>query len=148
MNGCTSGGGEPAGDEGAPLGAMTLYPLPESVPLARRWFTKLIAPYGVTCRIDECLVMISELVTNAILHGQSDEEWQVRVEWYREGDGLRVDVHSPGHPGRVRMRPPSQEYLFGRGLHLVNELADRWAVGSSRFGGTVVSFTVADAWRL
>lgn len=80
------------------LGAMILHPTPESVPRARRWFRKFIVPYNPACSIDDCALLISELVTNAILYGQSDETWVVRVEWFREGASLRVEVHNPGFP--------------------------------------------------
>lgn len=64
------------------LGAMILHPEPESVPRARRWFRKFIAPYSPACSIDDCTLMISELVTNAIRYGKSDDPWLVRVEWF------------------------------------------------------------------
>ncbi|MFE3328018.1 ATP-binding protein [Streptomyces sp. NPDC059176] len=128
------------------LGAMTLHPEPESVPRARRWFRKFIAPYNPACSIDDCALMISELVTNAIRYGESDDRWLVRVEWYREGTALRVDVHNPGFPANVRVRHPEATDAQGRGLLLVDSIADSWSAGPSRLGGTVVSFVVADAW--
>ncbi len=63
------------------LGAMILHPTPESVPRARRWFRAFIVPYNPACSIDDCALLISELVTNAIRYGQADETWKVRVEW-------------------------------------------------------------------
>ncbi|MFF3257374.1 ATP-binding protein [Actinacidiphila glaucinigra] len=135
------------GAEGdAVLGAMTLYPVPESVSRARRWFRRFIAKHEVACSVDDCVLMISELVTNAILYGRAEEAWLVRVEWRREGKSLRVDVHSPGFPASVRLRYPAANEAHGRGLWLVNALADSWRAGPSRFGGTVVSFEMADAW--
>ncbi|MFH8438313.1 ATP-binding protein [Streptomyces sp. NPDC018007] len=128
------------------LGAMTLHPEPESVPRARRWFRKFIAPYNPACSVDDCTLMISELVTNAILYGQADDPWLVRVEWYREGTALRVDVHNPGFPVNVRVRHPEANDAHGRGLLLVDSIADSWRSGPSWHGGTVVSFVVADAW--
>jgi anti-sigma regulatory factor (Ser/Thr protein kinase) len=128
------------------LGAMTLHPVAESVPRARRWFRKFIAPYNPACSIDDCALMISELVTNAILYGRADETWAVRVEWYREETSLRIEVHNPGFPANVRMRQPGANDAHGRGLLLVDSIADSWHSGPSRFGGTVVSFVVADAW--
>ncbi|MEV6960976.1 ATP-binding protein [Streptomyces sp. NPDC051207] len=128
------------------LGAMTLHPEPESVPRARRWFRRFIAPYNPACSIDDCTLMISELVTNAILYGKSDEPWLVRVEWYRQENALRVDVHNPGLPTEVQLRQPEAGDAHGRGLLLVDSIADSWHSGPSRFGGTVVSFLVADAW--
>ncbi|MFE0806761.1 ATP-binding protein [Streptomyces sp. NPDC058848] len=133
--------------EGSPwLGAMTLHPVPESVPRARRWFRKFIAPYNPACSVDDCALMISELVTNAILYGRADEEWRVRVEWFREKTSLRVEVHNPGFPANVRLRRPDANDAHGRGLLLVDAMAESWHSGPSRFGGTVVSFVMADAW--
>ncbi|MEU6540806.1 ATP-binding protein [Streptomyces sp. NPDC047000] len=128
------------------LGAMTLHPTPESVPRARRWFRKFIAPYDPACSVEDCTLMISELVTNAIRYGQADESWVVRVEWFREGAALRVEVHNPGFPASVRLRRPDADDAHGRGLLLVDSIAESWHSGPSRFGGTVVSFLVADAW--
>jgi anti-sigma regulatory factor (Ser/Thr protein kinase) len=120
--------------------------LPESVSRARQWFRTFIAPHNLACSVDDCTLMISELVTNAVLYGQADDEWRVRVEWFREGTCLRVAVHNPGFPASVRMRQPRASDAHGRGLRLVNSLAHSWLAGPSRFGGTVVSFVVADAW--
>ncbi|MFE0363697.1 ATP-binding protein [Streptomyces griseoaurantiacus] len=128
------------------LGAMTLYPVAESVHLARRWFRKFIAPYNPACSVDDCVLMISELVTNAIVYGRSDEVWRVRVEWFRDGTSLKVDVHNAGFPARVRLRQPDAVDAHGRGLLLVDSIAESWHAGPSRFGGTVVSFVMADAW--
>ncbi|MFD5160354.1 ATP-binding protein [Streptomyces hawaiiensis] len=128
------------------LGAMTLHPVAESVPRARYWFRKFLAPYNPACSIDDCALMISELVTNAILYGRADETWVVRVEWYRVETSLRIEVHNPGFPANVQMRQPEANDAHGRGLLLVDSIAESWHSGPSRFGGTVVSCDVADAW--
>jgi anti-sigma regulatory factor (Ser/Thr protein kinase) len=126
---------------------MTLYPVPESVHRARRWFRKFAAPYYLACSIDDCVLMLSELVTNAILYGEAEESWRVRVEWSRVGQALRVNVHNPGFPADVRLRDPEANDAHGRGLLLVDALSDSWSAGPSRFGGTVVSFQIDDAWK-
>ncbi|THA72956.1 ATP-binding protein [Streptomyces sp. A0958] len=128
------------------LGAMTLHPIPESVPRARRWFRKFIAPYNPACSVDDCVLMISELVTNAVLYGRSDDEWVVRVEWFRDGTSLRVEVHNPGTPAGVCLRRPDAGDAHGRGLLLVDSIAESWHCGPSPLGGTLVAFVVADAW--
>jgi anti-sigma regulatory factor (Ser/Thr protein kinase) len=125
---------------------MTLHPSPESVPRARRWFRKFIAPYNPACSVDDCVLMISELVTNAIVYGESDEVWRVRVEWFREGASLKVEVHNAGFPAGGKLRRPDAADAHGRGLLLVDSIADSWHSGPSHFGGTVVSFVMADAW--
>lgn len=128
------------------LGAMTLHPVAESVPRARRWFRKFLTPYQPACSVDDCVLLLSELVTNAVVHGTSDAPWLVRVEWFRAGTSLRVEVHNQGLPESVRLRRPDADDAHGRGLQLVDSVADSWHAGPSRFGGTVVSFEMADVW--
>jgi two-component sensor histidine kinase len=96
--------------------------------------------------LDDCLLMISELVTNAVLYGRAEKERRVRVEWWRDGESLRVDVHNLGFPANVRMREPSVSRAHGRGLFLVGELSDGRHAGPSRYGGTLVSFVIHKAW--
>lgn len=134
------------GATGEQLGAMTLYPVPESVPRARRWFRQLIARHEPGCSLDDCLLMISELVTNAVMYAEAEEEWRVRVDWWRDQGALRVRVHSPGFPAKVRMKQPSSGDEHGRGLWLVDVLADGWRVEPSECGGTTVSFVLNKAW--
>lgn len=91
--------------------------------------------------------MVSELVTNAILYGQADEPWHVRVHWSRVGEALRVEVHNPGCPALGRLRTPEVTEAHGRGLLLVDELADEWWAGPSMHGGTLVAFVVHRAFE-
>lgn len=128
------------------LGSMPLRPAPESVAKARRWFVNLTASKGLSCSVDDCVLMISELVTNAVMHSTNTAGRLLHVESWRVGKALRVDVHSPGAPNQVRIRQPAPEDETGRGLQLVNRLADSWQVGTSHYGGTVVSFRLDHAW--
>jgi anti-sigma regulatory factor (Ser/Thr protein kinase) len=139
---------DPRGPEARrePEGAMALYPVPESVARARRWFRNFLEPHKPACSIDDCVLMISELVTNAVLYGEAEDAWRVRVEWCREGPGLHVEVHNPGSPFKVRMLESPEDSEHGRGLCLVDALADSWDIKPSKYGGTVVSFVMTDAW--
>ncbi len=128
------------------LGMMLLQPTPDSAARARRWFRRFIVPYQPQRSVDDCVLLISELVTNAILYGQSDETWLVRVEWFREKTSLRVDVHNPGAPAAVHLCQPDTDDAHGRGLLLVDSIATSWNHGPSHYGGTKVSFVMADAW--
>nr|BFD84089.1 ATP-binding protein [Streptomyces sp. Xyl84] len=120
-------------EESPRLGMMLLRPTPESAPRARRWFRRFIAPYRPLCSIDDCVLMVSELVTDAVLHGRSDAAWLVRVEWFRAGPSLRVVVHNPGLPASVRLRRPDTDDPHGRGLLLVDALAASWRSAPSPF---------------
>ncbi|MGN9792657.1 ATP-binding protein [Streptomyces sp. OZ13] len=147
MTGAEARRDEPAA-RAVSVGRMTLYPEAESVARARRWFRKFLEPYDLSCSLDDCVLMISELVTNAILYGEAEEAWRVRVEWWRVGASLRVDVHNPGFPANVRMRQPAADEAHGRGLGLVNELASSWSAEPSPLGGTMVSFSMDGAWKV
>ncbi|MBB5105999.1 anti-sigma regulatory factor (Ser/Thr protein kinase) [Streptomyces spectabilis] len=131
-----------------PLGGMILYPVPESVGRARRWFRTFTESLHLGCSVvDDCVLMVSELVTNAVLYGRADGPWRVRVDWYRVGGALRVEVHNPGCPAHVRLRSPSATEAHGRGLLLVDALADEWWSAPSRHGGTLVAFVVHQAFK-
>ena len=82
------------------------------------------------------VLLVSELVTNAILHAGPP----VTLRANADGGRLRVEVHdgapqppvvkSPGDPGG----PPPER---GRGLFLVASLADRWGWEGRATGKTV-----------
>jgi anti-sigma regulatory factor (Ser/Thr protein kinase) len=74
--------------------------------------------------IEAARVLVSELVTNAVVHARSPS---IRVEVVVHEPSFRVSVHddepnSLPSPERV---PP--DALGGRGLLLVEHLASRWA---------------------
>lgn len=81
---------------------------------------------------DAAALVVSELVTNALLHTSSE----VIVCALREEHGrLRIEVTDQGDPGPVpapRIAEPDQEH--GRGLLLVTRLADAWGVATASSG--------------
>ena len=72
---------------------------------------------------DVVALLVSETVTNAIKHADPP----VELRLHREGDRLRVEVcdTSPRRPV-VRTYDPDRE--SGRGMELVEALADTWGV--------------------
>ncbi|MCG6493010.1 SpoIIE family protein phosphatase [Kitasatospora sp. A2-31] len=91
----------------------------------RRW--------GVAELIDTAELLSSELVTNAIRHTDRDAMFTARL--YREADGdgeggrarLRVEVEDESDLWPTR-RTPGEQASSGRGLMLVEALADGWGV--------------------
>jgi anti-sigma regulatory factor (Ser/Thr protein kinase) len=73
--------------------------------------------------VDEVAVMVSELVTNCVLH--TDTEFRVRVEHDR--GHVRVEVTDYGGGTPIARVPPVSEPT-GRGLRIVRELADEFGV--------------------
>ncbi|WP_051710352.1 ATP-binding protein [Streptomyces sp. NRRL S-350] len=95
-----------------------------AVPAARRSLKELVKDHELPAdeRLDDALLCLSELLTNARRHAGT--VLRVRVTWTREGH-LRVDVqdNSLRLPQQRKHNKGSQG---GRGLHLVSELADAW----------------------
>ncbi|MQS11681.1 SpoIIE family protein phosphatase [Streptomyces kaniharaensis] len=89
----------------------------------RRW--------GVAEFIDTAELLSSELVTNAIRHTDRDAMFTARL--YREPDSaggrarLRVEVEDESDLWPTR-RTPGEQASSGRGLMLVEALADAWGV--------------------
>jgi anti-sigma regulatory factor (Ser/Thr protein kinase) len=100
-----------------------------SVPAAREFTARVLADWRVTGRTEDVLLCVSELATNALVHGVPPGRG-FRLHLYRESGGLlRVEVHDSG-PGlsRVHEAQANPEDENGRGLLLVSALADKWGV--------------------
>ena len=92
-------------------------------PRRGRRFAAQLAAGHTSC--DDVELLTSELVTNAIRHGQTEMLVTVDVD-----DGrVRVEV-ADRNPARPQLREPDER--GGRGLHLVDELSDRWGVHGGR----------------
>jgi anti-sigma regulatory factor (Ser/Thr protein kinase) len=73
-------------------------------------------------RIEDALVIVSELASNAVRHARSG----FRLEVDLTGDRVRIEVadHGAGWPTPSDGAPMPTN--GGMGLHLVEALADRW----------------------
>jgi anti-sigma regulatory factor (Ser/Thr protein kinase) len=81
---------------------------------------------------DDAALLVSELVTNAVVHGRSD----VVLHVWRTDSGVRVEI-ADRHPGPPALRRPDPEALGGRGLYLVDTLAQDWGVRPAKPGKAV-----------
>lgn len=75
-------------------------------------------------------LVISELVSNAVLHSGTAIEIEVRVE----PDRLWLRVHDEGD-GMPAVVPPQSRNVGGVGLELVSRLASAWGVTPDPLGG-------------
>ena len=95
--------------------------LPDSISAARELVNGQTTSLGVQQRKDAAL-MVSELVTNAVVHGVGAISLQVDVE----ADSVRVEVADEGN---VALAPsPEPGAHGGWGLRIVEQLADKWGV--------------------
>ena len=81
---------------------------------------------------DSSLVLVTELVSNAVLHAGTELEVVVR----RPDGRLRVEVHDGSALLPVR-KHYSLTAATGRGLVLVEEMADRWGAETTPTGKVV-----------
>src|SRR5947209_721329 len=109
-----------------------LTPTSRSVPQARREVGAVLDEWGLSELRDSALLLVSELVTNAVLHARTE----IRLDISRERDGVRISV-SDGSPIPPALRRHSDTSTTGRGLHLLDLLADSWSADSSEDGKTV-----------
>ncbi|BEP14497.1 hypothetical protein acdb102_28080 [Acidothermaceae bacterium B102] len=85
---------------------------------------------------DRVLLLTSELVTNAILHARTP----LRLIARAEAGQVLVQVYDT-LPALPRRRSYRSDAGTGRGMHLVEALADRWGVDQTA-GGKCVWFSV------
>ncbi|MFF4573126.1 ATP-binding protein [Streptomyces sp. NPDC001410] len=93
---------------------------------ARKFAERTLDDWGITDRIDDVRLCVSEVATNALLHGTSGN------------DGILVRLRAADHLLRVEVldsssalpeqRFPDAESDAGRGLLLVAACADDWGV--------------------
>jgi anti-sigma regulatory factor (Ser/Thr protein kinase) len=118
------------------VNVLDLPPTTDSVPAARR-FIRARLPEGVV-DIDTAALLVSEVVTNAILHARTP----VTLTVQELGTVVRISVRD-GSPVAPRTHAFSSTSTTGRGLRLLEELAMRWGVQQeASTGGKTVWFEV------
>ena len=105
-----------------PTATTTFPPEPMSARACRRFLVATLEAWGATGFTDEAVLLLSELVTNAVLHAGTDIEVVVRLR----GDLLRIEVRD-GDPRLPSVRHYSVLSGTGRGLALVAETAKDWS---------------------
>ncbi|MCT9075476.1 ATP-binding protein [Streptomyces fulvoviolaceus] len=111
----------------------------QSVPAARAFAREALADWGMRKRSYDIALCVSELATNALVHGvPPGRGFLLRLLPLPYDGGVRVEVHDSGagEPAvpQTHAREPDEG---GRGLLLVSELADKWGVGEREPGKVV-----------
>lgn len=105
----------------------------KAVPEARRALRELLRPWGRPERSEIAELLTSELVTNALIHTDHDAVLTATVS----PSGLHVEVRDfVGRRPRPRV-PNADDSTGGRGLFLVQALADAWGVRPHGVGKAV-----------
>ena len=111
---------------------------PTSVVTARCQISTHLRDAGiVTPAIGDAALVVSELLSNAVLHARPLPGARVLVAWALHGRSLEVAVSDGGSMTRPRPAQPSLSSIGGRGLTIVEHLSSRWGVLANDFGLTV-----------
>ncbi|MGH9012028.1 MAG: response regulator [Acidimicrobiia bacterium] len=106
---------------------------------ARRFVTQALTAWDdeESDLTDTVTLLVSELVTNAVIHAGSEVEVMVRLT----ATAARIEV-TDASAQAIAPRDATSEEDSGRGLALVGNLAQRWGVRRAPGGGKTVWFEV------
>ncbi len=117
---------------------MAFPPNPDAVRLARSFVTRQLTDAGADGAAFTAALLVSELVTNAVLHARTE----LRVEVDSGDAGVRIAVHDTSSRPVVRRRH-SVASGTGRGLLLVEQMSRAWGVEHAQ-GGKAVWFEISE----
>ncbi len=108
---------------------------PSALQDGRRFAAAALAEWALPANlIDDATLIVSELLTNAVLHGAPPI--RLRLRRTPRELAIEVDDESSAMPRKLRAAP---EDLHGRGLAIVAAIGSRWAARANGHGKTVWS---------
>ncbi len=121
-----------------PPAELTL-PVDDRAPgMARKFLREMSCRTHHARVMDEAELLVSELVTNAVVHGAPPVTVSVECDGT---EGLRVAVTDGSSRSPVpRVADPDDE--SGRGIYLVDVISERWGVAPGGGEGKAVWFTL------
>jgi anti-sigma regulatory factor (Ser/Thr protein kinase) len=119
-----------------------LLPQPESAGRAREFAWTALRQWGMADRGDVTVLVVSELVTNALRHAVLSAQWMpgehpITVSLLRKDSYLLVMVSDPASSVPVPGTPDAASE-GGRGLQVVASCSAEWGWQPSECGGKVV----------
>jgi anti-sigma regulatory factor (Ser/Thr protein kinase) len=113
---------------------IDLPPTLRSVPSARHVVHKVLRAWGAPHDHDDAALLVTEVVTNVIDHAGT--EVAITLELEIADDWLRISV-ADGSSIPPVVRELNGENSRGRGMAMVEAIADRWGVEDHRGGKRV-----------
>lgn len=109
---------------------LTVPAAPTSVRLARRMTQAVLETWSCPVDADTALLLVSELVTNALLHGCAPHSpvTLFEIDITASHDGLHVEVLDPDTADHreLAVRHAADSSESGRGLELIEALSTSW----------------------
>jgi len=119
---------------------------PISVRVARHAFAAELAAARVSPRErDDGLLVLSELVSNAIKHAAPLPDGSIAVRWQISDDLLHIEITDGGATTQPEANVAARSALGGRGLDIVRTVSSDWGVTED--GATVTVTVWADIPR-
>ncbi|MFG2195048.1 SpoIIE family protein phosphatase [Streptomyces sp. NPDC048639] len=100
---------------------------PQQVAVVRGQLRELMHDWGDSEQVDAAVLMISEMASNVLLHTDGDALIIAEIVGRRGERRLRVDVADPSDE-LPHLRRPGEMASSGRGLVLMEMLAESWGV--------------------
>jgi anti-sigma regulatory factor (Ser/Thr protein kinase) len=114
--------------------------------VARRQLTHELSAAGVTGpAVGDAALVVSELVSNSILHAWPLPGEKLQVAWLVEPGSVEVAVRDGGGPTQPCQHYPAGSSLGGRGLGIVDRLSADWGIRRDDTGQTVWAVLPAPA---
>ena len=111
---------------------------PSSVSVARQSLKTWMNEIGGSGEaVEDARVVISELVANSVRHARPLSDGQIHVSWSLEPRGLQLSVTDGGSATRPRTVHAPSSALAGRGMGIVEILAQEWWTERSGARSTV-----------
>ncbi|MGB9378217.1 MAG: ATP-binding protein [Mycobacteriales bacterium] len=130
--------------ESAALSYEVTLPLTDLAPTRARHLARdVLATWQLAAQADTVGVVVTELISNAMQHGQPNDSLVLQMNF--EDRCIRISV-SDGSALRPIAQQVEADQTSGRGMHIVEQLTDRWGTDASPGGGkrVWVELRVAD----
>jgi anti-sigma regulatory factor (Ser/Thr protein kinase) len=99
------------------------------VSAARHALSDELAAEGVVAPMrDDAVLVLSELVSNAIRHADPLPNGDIRVTWLLDTDRLHLEITDGGALTRPQAAVAAMSSLGGRGLDIVRTICSAWGV--------------------
>ena len=82
--------------------------------------------------IDDMRLLVSELVTNCVLHGGATDDGAITVRAAVRGDRVKTEVCHDGPSWVAPDHEPDLGSPGGLGLFLVEQMSDSWGIAENR----------------
>jgi anti-sigma regulatory factor (Ser/Thr protein kinase) len=120
------------------VGTVLLPYAPASVAVARQRLAADLNAAGIFAgAVGDAVLVVSELLSNAIRHARPLPGSSVQVAWALDDDAVEVAVSDGGAATRPTPAQATVSSLGGRGLGIVDYLARNWGVRTDDGGLTV-----------